>query len=1208
MNEKVVARDTGDAAVVAGVANTGVITGSVTVTGRPVARSVYRRQALRIMPDRLFDREAELARLVEFCAAADGPSYSWLRAPAWAGKSALMASLAAAPPGGVRIVPFFVTSRWAEQNDHVAFTDVVTEQLAELLSEPVPEAMPATRGLVFDDLLERAAALCVSRGERLVLLVDGLDEDRGVVAGPNAHSIAALLPAPTPPGLRVLVSGRPSPPIPSDVPARHPLRDKAIVWDLTPSRLAQVVREDMLRELDAALYGAPIERDLVGLVTSARGGLSTRDIGELTGLSTHEVHRHLNTVAGRTFMGRPSHWFDHDVYVLGHEDLQVAATEQLGADELARYRQKLHQWADGYREKGWPTDTPEYLLRGYFRLLQQERDLDRMLGCGTDTARHDRMLDLTGGDSVALAEIAAASDAFTALDPPDLVAVSRLAVHYDSLSRRNADIPPELAVVWAAVGHTVRAENLADSMTDPADRVLALVQIARQAHTSHHTVDDLLRRALTTTRSIREPGKRTWALTTVATALAEVERPGDARQVLDEATANGFPEPWVQPFLATAAASLGDPTLVVELARRLDDQQLFAVAAARRAQAGDTRQADEFLDHIALPDQKVWAAGMVAEGFAAAHDWERAIAAVDAAEAGAMLVSDEPSRSHMFGQLARVCALAGDPARAEQLIDKAATTAGNVSSDHRHGPLARAAAAVGRWDEAVRIATSMSGSAVPAELAKDAAKAGRIELADELAAGISDTKARLAVTASLARIAADAGDRERAIALADAIETTARSAAAHFAKPDTLAAVITALATTGHVSDAAALATSIPEQRHRNRALAAVAGAAPAEHRDTAAALARSIDDPDDAARALADVAMTAATAGDLADAIALAEEAVTMAAALDPSFDQIGQLPAFGLAARTYAVAGQPDRAVATTNLLTNETFRETVRTTVATAAAQAGRYADAVAIARTATVKRDRLYTLAIIASTAVDTRDLDVARDIVADLAPPLGWAADELARTYTALGEQAQALAIVDHLESTARAKTEPRWHDEGLIDAARAFVHAGGATNLLARFPEIIPLAEDTSGPRWRQGLQHAARRVLAAAALWHAKRGEIDKILALTNTIGPVREHLGMTGVGLPQADAQAAAALALAESAGIDQALDLARSISDPTRRATAVTAIATHAGAPANRALVAEAIRTGGVVPCLPALAAVDPDAVVAVADEATRLIHII
>jgi hypothetical protein len=155
------------------------------------------------------------------------------------------------------------------------------------------------------------------------------------------------------------------------------------------------------------------------------------------------VHRHLNTVAGRTFMGRPGRWHpETEVYVLGHEDLQAVATEQLGADELALYRQKLHRWADGYREQGWPADTPEYLLRGYFRLLQQEPKLGRMLSCGTDTARHNRILDLTGGDSVALAEITAASDMFAALDPPDLVARNTILKQSQSRSWDGPALPP----------------------------------------------------------------------------------------------------------------------------------------------------------------------------------------------------------------------------------------------------------------------------------------------------------------------------------------------------------------------------------------------------------------------------------------------------------------------------------------------------------------------------------------------------------------------------------------------------------------------------------------------------------------------------------------------------------------------------------------------------------------------------------------------
>ena len=44
-----------------------------------------------------------------------------------------------------------------------------------------------------------------------------------------ADRIAALLPAHPPAGMKVIVAGRPNPPIPDDVPDGHPLRDPDIV-------------------------------------------------------------------------------------------------------------------------------------------------------------------------------------------------------------------------------------------------------------------------------------------------------------------------------------------------------------------------------------------------------------------------------------------------------------------------------------------------------------------------------------------------------------------------------------------------------------------------------------------------------------------------------------------------------------------------------------------------------------------------------------------------------------------------------------------------------------------------------------------------------------------------------------------------------------------------------------------------------------------
>ena len=231
----------------------------------PVARSVYLRQVEQIFPFELVGREAELAELEAFCAGADSGSYAWWQGPAWAGKSALMAWFVLHPPVGVRVVSFFITARFAGQSDRTAFLEVMLEQLAEVTGKPMPDALTeSNRQAWFLQLLADAAVACAEQGQMLVLLVDGLDEDRGVTSRPDGHSIAALLPAEPPAGVRIIVAGRPDPPVPADVPPRHPLRDEGIVRQLSASLHAQMVRDDAERELDRLLDDEGVGRDCWG--------------------------------------------------------------------------------------------------------------------------------------------------------------------------------------------------------------------------------------------------------------------------------------------------------------------------------------------------------------------------------------------------------------------------------------------------------------------------------------------------------------------------------------------------------------------------------------------------------------------------------------------------------------------------------------------------------------------------------------------------------------------------------------------------------------------------------------------------------------------------------------------------------------------------------------------------------------------------------
>ncbi|MFC8504807.1 hypothetical protein ACFU3J_10350 [Streptomyces sp. NPDC057411] len=430
----------------------------VVATAAPAVRSAYWEQVRRIAPAELVDRETELAELAAFCRA-PGAACLWWRADAWAGKTALMAAFALNPPPGVRIVPFFVTARWAAQNDAAAYTDVVLEQLAELADEPLPALLTAaTREAHLLRLYGAAARACAGRGERLVLLVDGLDEDRGVTTGPDAHSIAALLPHDLP----LIVSGRLNPPLPADVPEGHPLRDSAAVRVLTPSPSARAIRVEAERELKHLLAGGGLPYELLALLSAAGGGLTADDLAELTGEVPYRVRDVLRTGPGRTFAPAGP------AYLLAHEELAAQAREMLGVRELLGFRSRLHAWAERWRERGWPEGTPDYLLRGYMAGLRAAGDVERLVACALDAGRHDRLRSVTGGDGAALAEVRAASEALLAGgDRPDLVPLMlRLALCRDGLELSGGLVRPELAAGWAAVGEVDRAVALARAAGD----------------------------------------------------------------------------------------------------------------------------------------------------------------------------------------------------------------------------------------------------------------------------------------------------------------------------------------------------------------------------------------------------------------------------------------------------------------------------------------------------------------------------------------------------------------------------------------------------------------------------------------------------------------------------------------------------------------------------------------------------------------------
>ncbi|MFI2208315.1 caspase family protein [Streptomyces sp. NPDC020141] len=263
----------------------------------PEVRSVapYLAHVREIAPARLLDREAELAALADFCGGER--TYAVLRGQPWAGKTALASWFALHPPENADVVSFFASARLVGQSDGTAFAEALVEQLGWYLGQERARSPRHTGTLETrrHQLLATAARKAHQERRRLVLVVDGIDEDTGPSAG--LPSIASLLPANPPTGLRVMVTGRRLP-LPDDVPERHPLRHcpedllaPAPAFDAAAARAANA-------ELLALLSVSETQRDVLGLISVA-DGLPLNQLAHLVELAPYELARLLQGPLGR---------------------------------------------------------------------------------------------------------------------------------------------------------------------------------------------------------------------------------------------------------------------------------------------------------------------------------------------------------------------------------------------------------------------------------------------------------------------------------------------------------------------------------------------------------------------------------------------------------------------------------------------------------------------------------------------------------------------------------------------------------------------------------------------------------------------------------------------------------------------------------------------------------------------------------------------
>jgi hypothetical protein len=1230
--------------------------GSVAADARNRAQpshSAYHHQVQSIAPTTLAERDSELAELAAFATDPDGPRYQWWRAPAWSGKSALMSWLVLHPPPGVAVISFFVTARLGGQQDRGAFVEVVLEQLADLLAVEMPQFLTkANQEAHLIDYLVRGADRCQRDGRLLLLVVDGLDEDQGWTADPDAHSIAALLPARPHPALRIVVASRVDPPLPADVSLDHPLRDPGVLWSLTPSPYAHVRQVDAERDVRRLLSGSPMQQQLLGLVTVAGGGLSSADLAELIGGGPLEVDGELKAVTGRAFQTRRGQWRPATrLFLLAHEQLQELAIGYLGPSRLQGYRRRLRAWADDYRDQRWPANTPEFLLQGYGAMLHDAGDVAALVALVGDVDRQERMRLLTGGDSAALVEIAGAQEVVAAGGTIDLAAMARLAVRRDRIRQRNTDVPVSLIVVRALLGEFTRAEALATSIPDPGDRTHALGALV-DAALQMEDLDTAERLAA----NLVDTGAGVSPLLRTATA---VFRSGDhtrGRGLFSrvQAVAGQIVEPlhcertYVQ--LAVAAAQLEDPAGCESLARHAED-------IIRTLEAPFPRRQELML---------------LADAMARSGN-------IEVAERLTFDVEQDYDRILQLCRLAEAAVGQADPARLRGYVAQAAALCGAIDLPRSHARAlcmtAMATARVGMLENAAALA----GSA--AESARRVVEPGERVSALQWAA---QALHMAGVSAGAAALTREAEAVAQTIDEAEQRSSALRAAAGAAALVD--------------AEWAEAVVATIPVERQRDYALEDLVHAASRDDLGRAARLASEIGEPFARAQAQAGVALRLAEAGLLGQAAELADHAESTARAIvnaDVELMSLTDLTTtmveLGDQARAAAFAEQLERyaLVVLTDGLGPRSWRATAEALVGAGNLDGVSHLSALAPHGT----EDARLVVAVVRA-LLRFGHVGRAEELAFRVAGPLlrletltliagywrGCGSLDQARTFTRAAEEtaatipqpveraAAAVSVVDALsglgefveaEVLARSITEPAFRAGALTTLASRLMHAGrpgAATSILTaaqtaaaeiaeqhrRVDVLIDMAvaaaacsTDLSGPLL-DAAEQASRsdpsgrpQLLARVAVGAARVGLIDRADVLARedlspswdsharTLAEVAE--AMAGAG--EADravtlvfairgnwaprVQARIVKVLITALGVARTSRLAREISDPDLQAKVLAAAAVAADTPSNaRRLVAEALSLGGWPHSVLALGHIDPAAATVLADDIVEL----
>lgn len=493
---------------------TDTIARHVDIEDAPVARPVSYLPDIRARQSahaELVGRDDELDELVNR-STEDG--YLVIEGTSWGGKTALVTHLAQrlGERDGTSVVQFFIVERDNDTAD--AFLDAVNPQLSGFVGNAGEIPLSAQGKARQFKWLWQEASHRLGPHERLVLCVDGLDEQS------TNDPISKHLPIAVAEGTTVVVTTRPQPPFRKTVHRDHALArvDRRRVLSLAPYPGAEETRDLARQAIQSAVSGAdPKLQAIVGFLAFGMGPFHQNELEELVNIPPGEVmaqlapfSRHMLTFNDPEGVSR---------FKLGHNDLASEGRKWFGSTGDRDFTDRILAWADEYQQRGWPPDTPGYLVWTLDTLVQHAKwrpdRLERLIALASDE-RLALMRSRLWHPLPLLKTIGAAYSASIRKEGHRLRSF-RLAVQECEISSASGDVSPSVVKALAETRSPELALELAFGISHTWRRQLAIEAAMRRLAETN------VERALEVAEKHRDESWYDTAMVSIVASLAKVD-------------------------------------------------------------------------------------------------------------------------------------------------------------------------------------------------------------------------------------------------------------------------------------------------------------------------------------------------------------------------------------------------------------------------------------------------------------------------------------------------------------------------------------------------------------------------------------------------------------------------------------------------------------------------------------------------------------